>query len=55
VSATGTVAGSSSTAKNNTSKASAKIVASTAPRLCCARPSQTASSAPSVPATNRSP
>jgi hypothetical protein len=55
VSATGTVAGSSSRKKNSRSKASASSAASVAARICVWRPIVTASSAPSAPATNKSP
>ena len=55
VSATGTVAGSSLTKKNRRSKASASDAASAAPPSCQRRPIVLASSAPSTPATNRSP
>ena len=56
VSATGTVAGSSSTNKNSRSKPSASSAGEHSPRPAASdRPAVTASSAPSTPATNRSP
>src|SRR5438105_787023 len=55
VSATGTVAGSSSTRKNSRSRHSASSAVSAAARRCTERPAVIASRAPSAAAMNRSP
>ena len=55
VSATGTVAGSSSTKRNSRSKQSASSAVRSAPYSCQRRSIAVASSAPRTPATNRSP